>query len=55
MLGTLRTGMSVRRTVPLDAYPQMVTSVFFALPADLASEVGYTGRTVDQKRLAPIP
>ena len=26
---------------------------FFALPAVLASEVGYTGRTVNQKRLAP--
>ena len=26
---------------------------FFAMPAVLASEVGYTGRTVDQKRLAP--
>ena len=26
---------------------------FFALPADLASEVRYTGKTIDQKRLAP--
>ena len=26
---------------------------FFELPALLASEVGYTGKTIDQKRLAP--
>ena len=27
---------------------------FFALPAVLASEVGYTGKTVERKRFAPI-
>ena len=31
----------------------MVASVFFALLAVLASEVGYTVKTIDQKRLAP--
>ena len=31
----------------------MVASVFFALSAALASEVGYTGKVVDQTRLAP--
>ena len=55
---TLRTGLSVlliSTMVPSDAHPQMVTGVFFffALPAVLASEVGHTGKTVDQKRLAP--
>ena len=39
----------------------MVASVFFALPAVLASEVGHTGETVEQKRRAsdsltyPVP
>ena len=31
----------------------MVASVFFALLAVHASEIGYTGKTIDPKRLAP--
>ena len=36
-----------------DTHSRMAASVFFALPAVLASEVGYMEKTIDQKRLAP--
>ena len=40
--------------VSSNAHSWMVASVFFALPAVLASEVGYNGKkTVSQKRFAP--
>ena len=39
--------------VSSDAHSSTVASVFFALPTVLASKVGYTGKTVEQKRLAP--
>ena len=56
LLRTLRTGLSLHLT-SRDAFHQMRILgwllAFFALPAVLAPDVGYTGKTVDQKRLAP--